>query len=254
MSAEPEEDYATASQEDFATAKQEDADVDAAFGGRRPRGPVLRWLRRLLLLVLIAAALASVYRLLFTTTVMVPDGSMYPTLAQGSSVLAVTTQDVEAGDLVLMRVENGMVLRRVLAGPGATVAQTPEGIVVDGALLPREVRGPHPWFHEDPQTLGQPGSSGIEMTCDEAGETVAGRVVRLCIDRGSERAHETIELAEDELYVRCDNRAFCAHRSAREGPVPRAWIEGRVVFLMGTRDDSDQPFYKRWIGRFESVD
>jgi hypothetical protein len=244
---EPHEPHAIASDE-----SDEEHELDAAFDGRRRRR--WRWLRRLLLLVLVVLCGLTLTRCLFTSTVVVPDGSMYPTVAQSSELLFWTSRAVEAGDLVLLRLERGLVVRRVLAGPGSRVAQRREGLVVDGEALARRAVGQHQWFHVDPQSIDGPEPSGTQLTCDEVHETIAGRPVRLCVGSGSERPHDEIALGADEIYVRCDNREYCARRQAREGPVPLEWVEGRALFLMATHNDDDQPFYKRWFGRFERVD
>jgi signal peptidase I len=240
------------SDEHYPPEELEEHELDAPFEGQRRRG-VWRWLRWLLLLLLLVLCGLSLFRWLYTTTIVVPDGSMYPSVHQGSELLFLTSRGVEPGDVVLLRLERGLVIRRVIAGPGATVAQRRDGLTVAGEPLPREEVGPHRWFLVDPQSLAGPEPAGTDLTCEEVRETIGGQRVRLCVGNGSERPHDSVVLGNDELYVRCDNRAYCAQHNAREGPVPLEWVEGRALFLMATRNDSDQPFYKRWFGRFETI-
>jgi len=225
---------------------EHDTDELEATMLRRGRG--FRLFRRFLLTLLLVLCAVFLLRWIFLVTVFVPDTLMYPTIEQEDQLLCLKTSHAKPGDLVLIELDQGHLIRRVIAGPGSTVEQRRDGLVVNGTPLQRTEIDTHVYLERHLE-----GESSAEHVCEEWREEVAGRSARICISRESEHPTDAVEVGADELYVRCDNRALCALRNVPEGLIEQDRVVGRVLLLMGTRDDSDQPFYKRWFGRFESV-
>jgi hypothetical protein len=196
-----------------------------------------RFVRVILSLLLTIIGLALVAKLFFVMWVEVGDQSMYPAVEYGSTLLCLTRVEPEEGDVVVLEMDGRLTVRRVVAGPGSTVRQTADGIEIDGQLLSRTVADLHEY--------SSPGSSARSVTtliCDAVDEIIGEHEVRICVDSRSERAGERIQLADDELYVRCDNRAFCARREVSEGIVSLQSVRARARWLMWTRDDGFVPF------------
>lgn len=187
-------------------------------------------------------------KLIFVRAVTVSDQSMYPNIEADSEIWCLTGGEPELGDVVLVDVEGKPALRRIIAGPGSTVRPSAEGVEVDGELIVRSEVEDRVYYSRTEGALGV-----RELTCYHATETIGELHVGVCTLGQSARDAEPVELDDDTYYVRCDNRAFCARRESSEGVVTTAQIRGRARWLMGSADDSDQPFYKRWIGRFESL-
>lgn len=220
-------------------------DVDMMEAKLNRRGGCLK---RGIFWTLLLLSILLLLRWVLTVSVVVPDQSMYPGIEQGSRLLVWKVGTPDVGDVVLIRLDEGHVVSRVVARPGSTVRQTRRGIEVNGDILGRQPRDEHVY-----NLLGPEGISVTELTCQEADEVIAERPIRLCVSSQSERGDEAVEVGPDEVYVRCDNRAFCARRQMPEGRVPLESVVGRAIFVMATRNDDDQPFYKRWFGLFEEV-
>lgn len=207
-----------------------------------------RWLWWLVSWSLFALAVVFVAKLIFIRAVTVSDQSMYPGIDGGSVIWCIMGGDPEVSDIVLVDLDGKPVLRRIVAGPGGTVRVSSEGIEVDGDLIARSEVEDQTYFSQIDGALGV-----REVTCHYARSEIGELDVGVCTLGQLARDEDPLELSDDEYYVRCDNRAFCARRESSEGVVKRTQIRGRARWLMGTSDDSDQPFYKRWFGRFESL-
>lgn len=213
----------------------------------RRRGCLIRW-GLFTILFLVGTALLINWLFLTRGQLAVPDQSMFPSVEGGSTVLFRKGGIPSPGDVVLIGLDGHPAIRRVIATGGSTVEQTEAGLIVDGQVLERDAGDEVVYLVREADRRAV-----REQDCQMAVEHIGAREVRVCVDRRSERDREPIELAEEEIYVRCDNRAFCARREGSEGLARLEDLEGIALFLMSTRDDSDQPFYKRWFGRFESL-
>ena len=189
-----------------------------------------------------------VAKLLFIRAVTVSDQSMYPNIEASSEIWCITGGDPAVGHIVLVDLEGKPALRRVIAGPGNTVLASSLGIEVDGDMIARSEVEDRTYYSVTEGVLGV-----RELTCRHAIEEIGEWSVGVCTLGPTARDRDPLELGDDEFYVRCDNRAFCARRENSEGVVTRAQIRGRARWLMSAADDSDQPFYKRWFGRLESL-
>ncbi|MBN1946090.1 MAG: hypothetical protein JW797_10460 [Bradymonadales bacterium] len=207
-----------------------------------------RLLKCILVFVGLLLVVAFVLRLLFVRWIEFTDQSMYPSVTQFSRILALRSGTCKVGDLVWFHQDGMKLVRRVVAGPGSTVQQTVDGLVVDGVLLERRPVDVHTYYLRHLS-----GGSSMALTCGQVVERIGEKNVRLCVDGQSERDLDPIRLSDEEIYVRCDNRAFCSRRQESEGRLRLTEVQAIGYWLMSTRDDSDQPFYKRWFGRFERL-
>ncbi len=202
--------------------------------------------------LMIAIAFAAVLKLVLIQSVAIEDQSMYPTLAEGSVVWCVRANEAAPGDMILIQDEAGAIIRRVLAGPGSSVEVRPESLVIDGEDIPRSQAETRVYYS------GTENRAGLyEQQCYVVVEEVGGSDIATC---GTEfespatvTAGDPIELGDDEYYVRCDNRQFCAAHEVTEGVISADGIMGRVRWLMHSKDESREPFYKRWFGQFHTV-
>lgn len=201
---------------------------------------------------MIVVGLAAILKLVFIQSVAIDDQSMYPTLAEGSVVWCVRTDEAVPGDMILIGDDNGAIIRRVLAGPDSTVVQQSEGITIDGEIISRTPSETRVYY-----SATESGDGLYEHQCavfvEEVGQTdIATCGIHPELDVTLSLA-DGIELADNEYYVRCDNRQFCAAHDVTEGVISADGIMGRVRWLMHSKDESREPFYKRWFGQFHTV-
>ena len=207
-----------------------------------------RWLFRLVSCFLVVVLAVVVAKLIFVRAVTVGDQSMYPNIAADSEIWCLQGAEPQIGDIVLVDFDGNLALRRLIAGPGSTVGVVSGDLEIDGESIQRPERSDHIYYSRSEGAVGV-----RQLTCTQVTEEIGELQVDVCALDQTSRDEDSLELSNNEYYVRCDNRAFCARRETSEGVVDETQIRGRALWLMATRDDSELPFYKRWFGRFESL-
>lgn len=96
----------------------------------------LRVMRSTICTLIIVAAITVLVATLWLPVLQIYGSSMTPTLKEGEMVVAVKGSDFELGDKVAFYYNNKILVKRVIAGPGAWVDIDEHGIVyVDGKAI-----------------------------------------------------------------------------------------------------------------------
>jgi signal peptidase I len=134
-------------------------------------------------------------------TYRIPSGAMEPTIRVGEMIAAdtrpTTVANLKPGDVAILVLDPSNdihFVKRIVAGPGAHVQITPEGLVVDGRLQARE------------HTQGS--------------DTLQERWMK----------YSDVTLQNDQFYVLGDNRGNSID-SRTEGPVNRANFRGKATTI-----------------------
>lgn len=114
------------------TLEQLSAELDREKYKRRFR----RVLRSTACCLVVVAAAAVLVATVWMPVLQIYGASMSPTLKEGEIVVSVKETDYEPGDLVAFYIDNKILVKRCIAGPGQWVNLDGEGnVYVDGELL-----------------------------------------------------------------------------------------------------------------------
>lgn len=93
-------------------------------------------LRSTVYTLIVVAAVAVLVAVLLLPVLQIYGASMEPTLAEGDIVVCVKGSDFEPGDLIAFYLENKILVKRYIAGPGQWINIDDQGnVYVDGVLL-----------------------------------------------------------------------------------------------------------------------
>jgi signal peptidase I len=166
----------------------------------------------------------------------VPDNNMQPTLGAGDMTVVNMLADVGVGDVALIEAGGTLMMRRVVAVGGQSVALKDGLLVVDGAEV-KTAKGASYTYQDLPGA-----DRGVaDKTCliyDEANGKAAYNV---CIGQGNRvRGAVTapVKVPAGGLFVLCDNRLYCGIDSREFGAVESGDILGRVQVLVSQGEGS----------------
>jgi signal peptidase I len=155
----------------------------------------------------------------------VPSSSMVPTVHIGDYVFVGKGRllgDPVPGDLLVYRQDTRMWIKRYLAGPGQTIAETESGIAIDGKLLATEVVDPAHHFRD-----GDADASAQERIGALVREHLGARSY-LIVRTGPPRSTGSWVVPGGQVFFIGDNRNN-SNDSRYLGASPRDAIAGRVL-------------------------
>jgi signal peptidase I len=155
----------------------------------------------------------------------IPSSSMVPTILMNDDFFIGKGRllgDPVPGDLLVFRQGTGMWVKRYLAGPGQTIAETESGIAIDGKLLATEVVDPA-YRYQD----GESGRDAHERTGALVREHLGARSY-LIVRTGPPRSTGSWTVPPGQLFLVGDNRNN-SNDSRYLGAIPRDAIVGRVL-------------------------
>jgi signal peptidase I len=165
----------------------------------------------------------------------VPSSSMVPTIHIDDYVFVGKGRllgEPVAGDLLVYQQDTGPWVKRYLAGPGQTIAETESGIAIDGELLATEVVDPAYHFQD-----GEGDASTSERTGALIREHLGARTY-LIVRTGPPRSTGSWTVPPGRLFFLGDNRNN-SNDSRYLGASPRDAIIGRVLGTwFAVRDDT----------------
>ena len=106
------------------------------LGRERYKKRLKRVLRSTIYSLIVVAAVAVLVATIWMPVLQIYGSSMTPTLTEGNIVVSVKGSDFETGDQIAFYLENKILVKRCIAGPGQWVDIDEEGnVYVDGELL-----------------------------------------------------------------------------------------------------------------------
>ena len=164
----------------------------------------------------------------------IPSSSMRPTLIEGDHIFAVKgalAGPIVAGDVVVHRFDDRTYVKRVIATGGQTIAETADGITVDGVALPIAVVDPAFHFGED-----DPERHAHIEHVGALGRESIGKRSYLTLRTGPPRELKSWTVPPGHLFLLGDNRNN-SNDSRYQGPVAEADVIGRAVgFWLAMKD------------------
>lgn len=222
------------------------------MNGRLVIGPAPR--RRLggrfwgrLLFVLIVGAIV-IARLFFWELVTVRGNTMAPAVVDGDVLLVRRGVPPQIGDVVVLRLDERVVLRRVIATAGDRIASDEGVLTINDLPLETRVEGAFGYQDGEHQRRQE---RFREALPDGRTHAILGDMI------GAARPWlfeiPPIEVPAGHVFVICDNRRVCP-LDELAGPVPMQWSEGVARHLMWYSDErltppEVQPLY----GAFEPL-
>ena len=95
-----------------------------------------KWVKRILSALIIAAAVIVLIINLFITVLKIEGTSMTPVLEENDIVISVPVKNPEQEDIIAFYLNNKLLVKRVIAGPGDMVSINERGVVsVNGSVL-----------------------------------------------------------------------------------------------------------------------
>ena len=154
----------------------------------------------------------------------VPSSSMVPTIHMNDYLFigkGSLLGDPTPGDLLVYRQDTGTWVKRYLAGPGQTIAETESGIAIDGELLATEVVDPAYHFQDGEADAAH------ESTGELVREHLGARDY-LIVRTGPPRSTGSWTVPPGQVFFLGDNRNN-SNDSRYLGASPRDAIVGRVL-------------------------
>lgn len=183
-----------------------------------------RALARLVLVGLVAAVVIA--RMFFWELIVVRGNTMAPAVVDGDVLLVRRGIEPQVGDVAVLRLEERVVLRRVVAVAGDRVG-TDEGVLTVNDL-PLDTRVAGAFGYQDGERARRQ-EHFREALPDGRVHGILGDLI------GAARPWifdlPPIEVPAGHVFVLCDNRRICPIDELA-GPVPVQWAEGVARHLM----------------------
>ena len=149
--------------------------------------------------------------------VVVADEMMAPAIRSGDwSVMFALRSEPVPGRLAGFDLKGRRFVRRIVAGPGATVRFKRGALHVDGAPVPtKKLPGPEVRY-----TISRADGQGVDLRKAVAfEERVGGRTYVTWARRKPRKGRKAIKVPPGHVFMACDNRSHCKD-SRHFGPVP----------------------------------
>lgn len=183
-----------------------------------------RLVGRLIILALISAVVVA--RLFFWELVVVRGNTMAPAVVDGDILLVRRGVPPAVGDVVVLRLEERVVLRRVIAVAGDRVGSDEGVLTINDLPLSTRVEGAFGYRDVERQRRQE---RFRETLPDGRTHGILGDMI------GAARPWlfevPPIEVPAGHVFVLCDNRRICP-LDELAGPVPVQWSEGVARDLM----------------------
>lgn len=189
----------------------------------------------------IALVIAGVLRLFFMDLVVVGHNGMAPTMIAGEEVLMWRGTDAEMGDIVLCRHDTapgGMVMGRVIARGGMTLADERGALVVSGTQPSRDWQGEKDFFDVDTNSTVH-----VKYGVEELGNTDHQFFEA---ERYTFRMRET-RVPAGHLFLMGDFRSRPDHDSRTHGTVLEANCLGDLFMRWSPVDDRGADLGHGWL-------
>jgi len=200
----------------------------------REANAVMKLLKFLFGVIVIAAIIAVVGKMFFFEVAKTKDYSMVPTLVSGDVFMVWTKGLLGKGDIAMCsNPENPseMVALRIIGLPGEKVSFARNHILMDGYMVQHSVKDP---------ILYMDNTSGerLEYAVNIAEEALGGKVYNVALmDRAGGKEASEVVVPNDQFFVVGDNRNM-SRDSRNFGTVPIDSCIGRAVFLLWPGEDS----------------
>lgn len=155
----------------------------------------------------------------------IPSSSMVPSVLVDDHILVGKGRllgDPVPGDLLVYKQGDGVWIKRYIAGPGQTIAETRAGLEIDGKPLATEVVDPSYHFRD-----GEDAEHAVERTGTVVREHLGSRSY-LTLRTGPPHTEGTWKVPPDHVFFIGDNRNN-SNDSRYIGPSARDAIVGRVL-------------------------